>query len=182
MWVSSDRKLVLCPSLACWKKDCNGIFISTFPPCCISDYLAPRLIQSTRCNVCNRKKSGGGSVAVAVGASDMWQVTGDTQHLTPDTWHLTSDTSRLTFDTWQMTYENWHVTPSIIFLNWLVLLFHPPIRWEIQCPPYAIFWFYLGISHVCKNHEWFISSLTTPLNFLLCRYRKLNTIKEVWTL
>ena len=28
--------------------------------------------------------AGGGSVAVAVGVSDMRQVTGDTQHLTPD--------------------------------------------------------------------------------------------------
>ena len=29
--------------------------------------------------------AGGGSVVVAVGVSDMWQVTGDTQHLTTDT-------------------------------------------------------------------------------------------------
>ena len=28
--------------------------------------------------------AGGGSVAVAVGVSDMWQVTGDKQHITPD--------------------------------------------------------------------------------------------------
>ena len=32
MWVSSYTYLVLCPSLACWKKDFNGISISTFPP------------------------------------------------------------------------------------------------------------------------------------------------------
>ena len=42
--------------------------------------------------------SGGGSVAVAVGVSDSWQVTGDTRHVTRDIWHKTSDMWRMTFD------------------------------------------------------------------------------------
>ena len=32
------------------------------------------------------------AVAVAVGISDMWQVTDDRWHLTCDTWHVTPDT------------------------------------------------------------------------------------------
>ena len=39
----------------------------------------------------SQELAGGGSMAVTVGISDMWQVTGDTQHMTPDTWHLTPD-------------------------------------------------------------------------------------------
>ena len=42
--------------------------------------------------------AGGGSVAVAVGVSDMLQGTGDTRHLTHDTWRLTPYTSHLTPD------------------------------------------------------------------------------------
>ena len=38
--------------------------------------------QLTLCIV--EELAGGGSVAVAVGVSDMRQMTGDTQHLTPD--------------------------------------------------------------------------------------------------
>ena len=36
-----------------------------------------------------------GSVAVAVGVSEMWQVTHNTWHLTPDTWHVTHDARHL---------------------------------------------------------------------------------------
>ena len=35
--------------------------------------------------------AGGGSVAVAVGVSDIWQVTGDMQNGTRDTWHMIHD-------------------------------------------------------------------------------------------
>ena len=35
--------------------------------------------------------TGGGSVAVAVGVSDRWQVTLDTWQVTHDTWHVTHD-------------------------------------------------------------------------------------------
>ena len=35
--------------------------------------------------------AGEGSVTVAVGVSDMWQVTRDMWHLTHDTWHMTYD-------------------------------------------------------------------------------------------
>ena len=37
------------------------------------------------------------SLAVAVGVSDMWQVTGDRWHMTGDAWHLIHDTWLLCF-------------------------------------------------------------------------------------
>ena len=37
----------------------------------------------------------GGSVAVAVGVSDTWQVASNIQYVKPDTWHLTNDTWNL---------------------------------------------------------------------------------------
>ena len=50
----------------------------------------------------------GGTVAVAVGVSDTWQVTGDTQHVTHDTWNVTSKT--------------WHVTHNLFFFFFSVLV------------------------------------------------------------
>ena len=41
--------------------------------------------------MCIVVESAGGSVAVAVGVSDMWEVTCDIWHLITDTWHLTPD-------------------------------------------------------------------------------------------
>ena len=35
--------------------------------------------------------AGGGSVALAVATSDMWQVKGDTRYVTGDRWHVTCD-------------------------------------------------------------------------------------------
>ena len=43
--------------------------------------------------------AGGRSVALAVGVSDKWQVTGYTQQVTYDLWHLTLDIWHLTPDT-----------------------------------------------------------------------------------
>ena len=65
------------------------------------------------------KLVGGGSVAVAVGISDMWHVIGDRWHLTRDTWHLTPDTWPITHDTWHRTPETWHLTPD----NWFLIFF-----------------------------------------------------------
>ena len=39
-----------------------------------------------------KELAGGGSMVVAIGVSDMWQVTRDVRHMTPYTWHLTSYT------------------------------------------------------------------------------------------
>ena len=44
----------------------------------------------------------GGSMAVALGLSDMWQVTGDTRHRTRDEWYVTHDTWHVTPDMWSL--------------------------------------------------------------------------------
>ena len=61
--------------------------------------------------------AGGGSEIVAVGVSDMWQVTGDIQHVTCDTWHVKPGGK----------FE--------IFKNCISAPIPP--RWEIKCFPYA---------------------------------------------
>ena len=57
---------------------------------------------------------GGGSVAVAVGVSDNWQVTGHTQHVTHDIWHKTCYM-------WHMTWHDmtWHELHHKTTLNYL---------------------------------------------------------------
>ena len=58
MGVLSYTKLVLCPTLVYWKKDCTANPISTFPTCyaiqMISTALEPRLIQSISHTVHNK--------------------------------------------------------------------------------------------------------------------------------
>ena len=54
----------------------------------------------------------GGSVVVAVGVSNMWQMTRDIWHITHDTWHLTPDTWHLSPDTWHVTCDTWHLKPD----------------------------------------------------------------------
>ena len=49
----------------------------------------------------------GGSVVVAVGVSDMLEVTGDTWYVTCDRWHVTRDMWYLTHDTWNLTHDTW---------------------------------------------------------------------------
>ena len=44
----------------------------------------------------------GGYVPLAVGASDRWHLTRDTQHIPHDTWHMTCET-------WHMTCDTWHI-------------------------------------------------------------------------
>ena len=46
----------------------------------------------------------GVSVAVAVGVSDWWQVTGDRWNATRKAWHLTPDTWHVTGDTWHQIF------------------------------------------------------------------------------
>ena len=46
--------------------------------------------------------AGGGSMAVAVSASDMWHVAHDMWHVTTDMWHLTPGT-------WHLTPNMWHL-------------------------------------------------------------------------
>ena len=53
--------------------------------------------------------AGVGSVAVAVGVSDTWQVTGDTWQVNHNMWHVTHDTWHLTPDTWHLTPDTWHL-------------------------------------------------------------------------
>ena len=48
--------------------------------------------------------AGGGSVAVAVGVSDRWQVSGDWWQMTGDTRHIKHNKWHLTCDTWHMTF------------------------------------------------------------------------------
>ena len=55
--------------------------------------------------------AGRGSVAVAVGVSDRWQVTHDTQHMTHDMWHV--------------TYNTWNTHIFMVFYR------SPPVRF---CP------------------------------------------------
>ena len=57
MWVSSYRKLVLCPSLVCWEKIVMGPHLYLPTLLWISVDLAPRLIQSISRNVRNKKKA-----------------------------------------------------------------------------------------------------------------------------
>ena len=45
----------------------------------------------------NGRVSRGWSVAVAVGVSDRWQVTSDTQNVTREIWHMTCDMWHMTF-------------------------------------------------------------------------------------
>ena len=61
--------------------------------------------------------AGVGSVAVAVGVSDSWQVTCDTQHMSHDTWHATHDTWHATHDTWHATHDMCHVTGDMWHLT-----------------------------------------------------------------
>ena len=60
--------------------------------------------------------AGGGSMAVAVGISEMWQGMWDT-------WHLTTATCHLTPDYWHLSYYLWYYRT----------------RWEIQCLLYTGF-------------------------------------------
>ena len=53
---------------------------------------------------------GRGSVAVAVGHSDRWQVAGDIWHMTCDTINVTCDMWNMTHDAWHMTLDMWNVT------------------------------------------------------------------------
>ena len=52
-------------------------------------------------------------MAVAVGVSDMWQVTCDTWHVTCDMWYVTHDM-------WHLTPDIWHL--HLICIHFLVLL------------------------------------------------------------
>ena len=47
-------------------------------------------------------------MAVAVGISDMSQVTGDTRHMAHDMCHVTCDMWHVTSDTWHLTLDTWH--------------------------------------------------------------------------
>ena len=49
--------------------------------------------------------AGGGSVAVAVGVSNMLQVTSDTGHVTHDTLQATRYTRHVTPDMWYLTHD-----------------------------------------------------------------------------
>ena len=55
--------------------------------------------------------AGGGFLLVAVGVSDMWEVTGDTRHMTHHTCNMTHDRWKrhMTFDAWHMTHVMWHL-------------------------------------------------------------------------
>ena len=49
------------------------------------------LLFANQPTVHNGELAGGGSLVVAVGASDKEKMTGDSQHVTPDTRHMTAD-------------------------------------------------------------------------------------------
>ena len=76
------------------------------------------------------KLSGWGSLAVAVGVSDMWQVTFDMWHVTPDIW--------------QLTPNMWHL---LLFLSFSLFFLLKLIcigatirkRYENQCLLYVVF-------------------------------------------
>ena len=53
----------------------------------------------------NGEYAGGGPVAVVVGISDVWQVSGDTRHPTRDTWHMTCDTSQVKYDIFYLIFS-----------------------------------------------------------------------------
>ena len=79
-----------------------------------------------------------GSVAVAVGVCDMWQVTQDTWLVTCDAWNMTSDTWHLTPDAWQYFF--------IFFSFWFYCIGATMCtRWEILCLLYAGFFTELAL-------------------------------------
>ena len=77
--------------------------------------------------------AGGGTMALAVGFSDMWQVKRNTRHATHDTWHVTHDLWLVTCDTWLwlwlfalVTCGRWHATRDMWHLpcNIFFILFY----------------------------------------------------------
>ena len=69
----------------------------------------------------------GGSVAMANGIRDRWQVTSDRLHATLYMWQVTCDRWNVTCDTCHATPDTWHMIHDIFFLSvhlWGFFLFY----------------------------------------------------------
>ena len=62
-----------------------------------------------------------GSLAVAIGISDSWHVTGDRWRVTPIMWQVTCDSWHMTCDTWHLTHDTlftWFFVALLFFISW----------------------------------------------------------------
>ena len=117
------------------------------------------------------KLAGGGFVAVAVGVSDRWQVTGDRWRATHETWHITCDMWHMTWYTWHMSYDTCHMRfflyffLSVSFCLFWYRCYYPQMSRDL-------------VSCVCGIFFWYLRTATPPL---LSFYNHWRGNKQFWT-